>query len=67
MVRMADELAQYPAQMLLQVHDELLVETPENERDQVVALLRDCMENVIKLRVPLISDIKSGYSWYDTK
>ncbi|NLD51573.1 MAG: DNA polymerase I, partial [Clostridiales bacterium] len=69
MVRVHARLKQegLKARLILQVHDELLVEAPENERDQVVGLLRDCMENVIKLRVPLISDIKSGYSWYDTK
>ncbi len=69
MVRVHHRLQQegLKARLILQVHDELLVEAPENERDQVVTLLRDCMENVIKLRVPLISDIKSGYSWYDTK
>jgi DNA polymerase-1 len=55
------------ARLILQVHDELLIETPLEEKDSVVALLRACMENVIMLKVPLTCDIKTGNSWYDTK
>jgi len=49
------------------VHDELIVEAPRDEAEQVRELLRDVMENVIKLDVPLKTDIKIGYSWYDSK
>ena len=49
------------------VHDELIVEAPEEEREQVETLLRRCMENAASLRVPLIADVHSGHSWYDTK
>ena len=55
------------AKLILQVHDELIVEAPEAEREQVEALLRRCMENAASLRVPLIADVHSGRSWYDTK
>ena len=55
------------AKLILQVHDELLIESPLEEKDSVVALLRACMENVIVLKVPLTCDIKTGNSWYDTK
>ena len=55
------------SKLILQVHDELIVEAPEAEREQVEALLRRCMENAASLRVPLIADVHSGRSWYDTK
>ena len=55
------------AKLILQVHDELIVEAPEEEREQVETLLRLCMENAASLRVPLIADVHSGHSWYDTK
>ena len=49
--------------MLLQVHDELLFEVPENERETVMHLVKDTMENVVKLSVPLIVDISEGKNW----
>ena len=55
------------AKLILQVHDELIVEAPEEEREQVETLLRRCMENAASLRVPMIADVHSGRSWYDTK
>ncbi|MFR3407240.1 MAG: DNA polymerase [Christensenellales bacterium] len=55
------------AKLILQVHDELIVEAPEEEREPVETLLRRCMENAASLRVPLIADVHSGRSWYDTK
>ena len=55
------------AKLILQVHDELIVEAPEEECEQVETLLRRCMENAASLRVPLIADVHSGRSWYDTK
>lgn len=55
------------ARLILQVHDELIVETPFEEEVTVRHLLTDCMEKAAKLRVPLIADVKSGHSWFDTK
>ena len=55
------------ARLILQVHDELIVECPENEREAVEALLRECMESAAQLRVPLVADVHAGKSWYDTK
>lgn len=51
--------------MLLQVHDELIFEVPEAELEEAVCLIRDCMENAIKLEVPLTVDMKQGPNWYD--
>jgi DNA polymerase-1 len=49
--------------MLLQVHDELLFEVPEKEKDAVKQLVREEMESAVKLRVPLKVDIGIGENW----
>lgn len=51
--------------MLLQVHDELIFEVPEEELEVVIPLIRDCMENAVTLKVPLVVDMKKGVNWYD--
>jgi DNA polymerase-1 len=51
----------------LQVHDELIFDVPKAEADEVVALVHDCMEQVVQLSVPLDADVKVGHSWYETK
>lgn len=53
--------------MLLQVHDELIFEVPENEIDQVSSIVRQGMENVVELKVPLAVDMGVGSNWYDLK
>ncbi|MCL2366932.1 MAG: DNA polymerase I [Oscillospiraceae bacterium] len=53
--------------LILQVHDELIVECPECEADLVGALLREEMEGSAHLSVPLIADTHVGKSWYDVK
>ncbi len=69
MVRVADRLAasQLRARLILQVHDELIVECPADEAEPVSALLRECMEGALPLDVPLVADVHVGASWYDTK
>jgi DNA polymerase-1 len=51
------------ARMLLQVHDELLLEVPKTEIDSVAAMVREEMENAVQLDVPLTVDIKTGADW----
>ncbi|MCL2362832.1 MAG: DNA polymerase I [Defluviitaleaceae bacterium] len=53
--------------LILQVHDELLLEVPQAELEQVKAILKEEMENAANLDVPLIADVSIGESWYDTK
>lgn len=69
MVKIGKELKlrQMQAQMILQVHDELIFDTPESEVEELIALVRDCMENALKLDVPLEVDIKLGLNWYEAK
>jgi DNA polymerase-1 len=55
------------SRMLLQVHDELLFECPEDEADDVAALAKHEMEHVIELRVPLVADVGIGKSWGEAK
>ena len=61
------QTGEFQAKLILQVHDELVVECPRSEVETVADLIRDAMENIIKLDVPLIADVSSGYSWYDAK
>ena len=51
--------------MVLQVHDELLFEVPDEEKDEVAALVREEMESVVKLKVPLVADLGFGPNWRD--
>ena len=51
--------------MVLQVHDELLFEVPEDETDEVETLVRTEMEGVVKLNVPLVADLGFGPNWRD--
>ncbi|MBR6766746.1 MAG: DNA polymerase I [Clostridia bacterium] len=51
------------ARLILQVHDELIIEAPEQEAGKVSELLRGCMENVMRLSVPLRTDISIGGDW----
>ncbi len=53
------------ARMILQVHDEIILELPKEELEAATDLLRRCMEDAYKLSVPLKVDMKSGTTWYD--
>ena len=55
------------SRLILQVHDELIIETCIDEKEQVEALLKSCMENAACMNVPLVAEVKSGATWYDTK
>ena len=58
----------YPeAKLLLQVHDELIVECPEQIASQVAELVSRQMQSVAELKVPLLAEAKIGKSWYDAK
>lgn len=51
------------ASLILQIHDELIVEAPEHEAQQAAELLRHSMESAMELSVPLVADVSFGYSW----
>lgn len=56
-----------PARMLLQIHDELVFETPESDVDQLAELVRTEMESAMTLSVPLTVDLATGDNWLDAK
>ena len=59
---------QFPeAKLLLQVHDELIVECPEEIASEVAALISRQMQEIANLSVPLMAEAKTGKSWYDAK
>lgn len=55
------------AKLILQVHDELIVEAPIEEQEKVENIVRKCMESAVALSVPLVADAKSGATWFETK
>ncbi len=55
------------SKMLLQIHDELVFNVVDGEKTKVKAIIKDKMENVYKLSVPLVVDIEEGTNWYDAK
>jgi DNA polymerase-1 len=69
MIRLPERLraAGLSARMLLQVHDELVLEVPRGEVDATATVLRDVMESALKLDVPLTVDVKVGDDWESMK
>ena len=57
----------YKSRILLQVHDELIIEAHKSEVDAVSEILKENMENAFKLNVPLIADVHEGTNWYEAK
>jgi DNA polymerase-1 len=69
MVRVFDEFTNNGMQsrLILQVHDELIVESPLDEVEQASLIIRQCMENVVELKVPLIAEVHRGNKWSECK
>lgn len=69
MIRVARRLEAegFAARMILQVHDELDFECPEAEVERLTLMVREEMENVVELRVPLIAEASTGITWADAK
>ena len=55
------------SKLILQIHDELLIEAKEEEKEEVKNILKTSMENAIELKVPLKADVSEAYNWYDLK
>ena len=69
MVRINNELKelQMKTKMILQVHDELIFDVPQEELEKTKSLVKEFMENALQLDVPLLVDIKVGPNWYDAR
>ena len=65
MNRTDEALKGMKSRIVLQVHDELLIETWPDELDEVKRIVRECMENAADLKVKLSVDVRSGDTWYD--
>ena len=57
----------FTAKLVLQVHDELIIDCPEKEATKVAEILKEEMENAVQLEVPLTVEVGVGKSWYETK
>lgn len=69
MIRVYDRLKKenMRSRLILQVHDELIVESPIEEAEKAAAVLKEEMENAVSLNVPLTADANIGKTWYDAK
>ena len=69
MIKVYDELQKQglKAKLIMQVHDELIIDTPTDEVEKVKKLLKEAMENVVKLEVPLIAEVGVGPNWLEAK
>ena len=55
------------SKIVLQVHDEMMIETPEGEKEEVKEIMKREMESAIKLSIPLVAEISEAKNWYDCK
>jgi DNA polymerase-1 len=67
MVRLQQILQKYQARLLLQVHDELVLEIPTNEWEELRSLIKSTMENAVELSVPLVVEVNAGKNWMEAK
>ena len=55
------------SKIVLQVHDEMMIETPIEEKEEMINIMKKCMESATKLEVPLIAEISDAENWYECK
>lgn len=69
MVKVYDRLRDggFKSRLILQVHDELIIETHKDEKEKVASILKESMESAVDLKAPLCVDVKCGNNWYETK
>lgn len=57
----------YSSKLILQVHDELIVDAAEDETEEIKILLKKCMKNAYSLDIPLVAEVSAGRNWLDAK
>ena len=67
MIKLHQILQKYQARLLLQVHDELVLEMPNNEWEELQPQIKSSMEDAVKLTVPLVVDVRAGNNWMEAK
>jgi DNA polymerase-1 len=65
MIKLNEKLKGKNAKLILQVHDELILEVPDTELEETSQIIKDAMENAMELTVPITADVKIGKSWKD--
>ena len=55
------------AKIILQVHDEMMIEAPENEKEEVKDIMKQEMESAIQLKIPLVAELSEATDWYECK
>lgn len=65
MLKVYEKLKSTDAKLILQIHDELIVEAPDADADKVADILKECMENAVKLSLPLTVEVERSKSWID--
>jgi DNA polymerase I len=67
MIKLQNILQDYQARLLIQVHDELVLEVPPEEWSQLQPIIKSTMEDAVELSVPLAVDINAGKNWMEAK
>ena len=67
MIRVYEALRGMRSRLILQVHDELILDCPEDEAEKAACILKREMENAVELKVPLVASVRTGKSWLDCK
>ena len=69
MIAVDEELSKrkMKAKLILQIHDELIIDSPMEEKDEVISILREKMESAAKLKCPIKADVSYGKNWYEAK
>lgn len=57
----------YKAKMILQVHDELIIDCPHDEVDAIKTLIKKCMEEAVTMKIPMLANVGIGQNWYEAK
>lgn len=55
------------SKIVLQVHDEMMIEVPIEEKEEIRKIMKECMESAVQLKVPLIAEISEATNWYECK
>lgn len=69
MIKVHDELQKrnLKSKIVLQIHDEMLIEAPLEEKEEVQKIMKQCMESAVELKVPLIAELSTAYNWHECK
>ncbi len=69
MIKVSQRLRQegLRSRLILQIHDELIIEAPENEADKAAEILKHEMENAYRFDIPLVAEVSRGKTWYEAK